>query len=322
METVTPLYPKTEGVLYSIVGMVCQSCINNLALFTQFKGKYNIDFINSILKASNEAQLMPNNKSRQAIKKNKRTDLVALNMGLCGNMLTLLKYIDESFDAGVADNMKQLAGASYYLKATRLNWEASTTMFGMAENFMNTYAKELAAGGLPDGFADDFATNADQFADALKGFLTYKNTAEEGTVAKVTANNALYTRLQAVMEDGKYIFRNDAALQKQFSYNALMKKAAGPGKTGCRIVLQATQSLLPITTATIYLQPGNHKLISENKGIYKSELPAGIYSFVITDPQFAGKSGNFTITPGAMRHIKFVLSPAVTETLSAQERVG
>ena len=315
MEKVISNYPGKEMVLYAVTEMGCENCLSVIDKFANVKKKYTPQWVQDLLKDNAAAKLMPNLDTRQGELSARGQVVADANAIVCADFLMLMLYVNDGFDEGAIENMRKVAGAGYYTEAAGGNWKSAATMGDMMVSFIGAYPTELATGGMPDTFAEVVTEATGRFADRLKTFNDYKSTVEKETAAKVMANNGVYKRLAGMMNDGRVIFKKDATLRKLFSYTALAKKVAKPGKTGYRVALQMETSLLPVETATVTAQPGNHSFSANKKGIVLAEMPEGTYQFVVSAPGWQPVAGEMKTHTGIMHRLKCVLKKAVAEEM-------
>ena len=327
MEKNKAKYPGTTAVLYLIVQIVCDLAMKRLKEFSLLKKKYTQAFFDDILESLDAAEAMPNDSSRKGTQSDKRTGLEDVNAIICKLFQTLLLYIEEGFDESRWKNMRQVAGGDFYDAAANSDWKASKTMQEMAILFMTKYAEELAAGDMPADFAANFAVQNTAFLAALLNFSTGKNTTGEETADKMMANNDLHKRIMGVMRDGRRIFVEDAALQKEFSYSAQRKLLGGQGTTGFRFSLKVSETLVPVEKASIQFLPSGEVFSEITDGVMMVYLPElkkdEVYSYLLTAPGYEEIAGTLVADTGVMHRVNLILKPEVMAVMgSAGEKVS
>ncbi len=320
-------YPGSQAALYLIVNVVCQLASKQLKAFADFKKKYTQEFIDAILASLKAAEALPNRDSRQGKQSIRRTTLENVNVSICNLFQMLLLYIEDGFEASQWADMRLMAGAGYYEAARKNGWAASKTMQEMAMEFMATYAADLAKGDMPDDFAANFAVQNEAFLAALLDFSTGKNIKSEGTTDKLTANNDLYVRIQALMRDGRRIFSGNETMMSQFSYDVQLRLVSGQGDTGFRFKLQEAETLVPIQTASVRFLPSGDVFDEVNEeGILLAHLPElkeGSYSYMLQCPGYEEVKGELAADTGVMHRVNLVLKPmAMSVTERKSEKIG
>ena len=309
-------YPGTEAALYLIVSVVCGLCLAQLKAFSNFKKRYTKEYIDDILASLKIAEAMPSISGRQGKQKSQRTTLQKLNQELCSLFQKLMLYMEAGFDESLWLEKRMAAGGDQYEAAKGNNWKASKTMQELAIAFMNDYAAELAAGDMPANFAADFAEKNGVFLATLVDYGTSKNTTVEDTADKLDANNALYTRIQTVMKDGRRIFEGDEVMMEQFSYMAQLRKWGGMGDTGFRFSLKEADTLVPVTTASVSFLPSglDFSMEEEETGVILVYLPElkkdELYSYLLTAPGYEEMAGTLVATTGVMHRVDLILKKA------------
>ena len=320
-------YPGTAAVLYLIVKIVCGLAGKQLTAFSNFKKKYTQAYLDAIAASLAAAEKMPNNKSRQAQQSDKRGALANVNTVICDLFQKLLLYIEDGFDESRWADMRKLAGADLYGAAGTDNWKASKEMQEMATDFMAKYPDELANGDMPDDFAANFGTQNTAFLSALLNFSTGKNENSGEAVDKLAANNDLYKSIQSLMRDGRRVFANDVAMQKQFSYTAQKKLLGGDAKTGFRFALREEKTLVAVTTASVEFLPSGDAFDEvSGEGVLLVHLPElkdkESYSYLLTAPGYEEVAGTLAATTGVMHRVDLILKKAVMSVEPKGEKVG
>lgn len=311
------MYAGTERVLYLIVAMVCKLCLKQLKDFSDFKAKYTTEYINAILENLSVVKALPSFESRQGDQGVLRKKMVKQNKLICRYFQRLLRYMTDGFDEDQMADMRRAAGGNLYDAARGNNWKASSDMQSNMSQFMVKYNVELTKGGMPAGFAQAFADDSAVFANLLDEFGTDKTSSGKDTQDKLTENNKLYKRIMNVMDDGKEIFVDDAAMVEQFSYRWLMMKLGGQGDTGFRFSLKAEGTLVPVTTASVsFLPSGSVFSIEEDETglipVYLPELKKDeFYSYLLTAPGYEEMAGTLVADTGVMHRVDLILKKAV-----------
>lgn len=282
---VEPAYPGSEEDFPTVTGMMCHSCIANIKDFSSHKPKYTKAFVQEIMDRSKAASLIPNLEQRQS-QSTSLGKVLSDNAGICAdNFLTLFSYMDSVFDESKLPSMKKMAGGAYYDTA-RKNWSDATTMNSMMITFTDTYNAELTAAGMPSAFPQKCIDDSAAFSTAFEVYEDYKGIAEQQRQDKVKANNGVYKSLTGIMKDGKFIYRNDEALRKQFTFSVVLSKVTKNTRTGFTIKVNASGEGETVSTSELRLEGEPQPFTANDKGIITAKVPEGIYKGTITAPGY------------------------------------
>ena len=327
-ETTKPLYPSRQEVLYLVVPKVCAICKEDLKDFYGFKKKYTQTFLDALEGAALDAQNMPNAKTRTSKQSLKHNSVEETNVSICEQFQDLLQYVEDGFEEKDLKDIRVLAGGDYYEAAANENWEASKTMQRMAIELMNTYPTELAKGFMPDEFAADFTELSGEFGKELTAMLMGKSTKKQQAGTKIEANNGVYKRLQALMKDGRKLYKKNKLKASQYSYAAQARMVGGAGNTGFRFSLKMEDTLVPVKEATISFLPSGEVFGDiDDKGVMLVHLPElkkdESYQYMLTSPGCEEMVGELIANTGVMHRVDLILKKAVMSVEgSSDEKVS
>ncbi len=308
MEKLVAKYPDSEETLYTVSDIVCQNCLEDLDLFAGHKKKYTLEYVNGILQWVADAEAIPNQDQRQSTQNMLRNAVAAAKNACCEGVLYFMTFIStDGFAEENIEALKKEAGDDYYPDAANDKWKATRTMNKMVLDFVKKYSKELSNAGLPDDFVASFTEKANSFSKALSSFNAYKLTAERLTAAKLTANNKAYTAVQGILVDGKYIFRNDPAKLKEYSYSGLARKVDHK-KSGFHITLTNPVTKKEIGNAVITFVESEKTFTSNENGVMDVELAAGTYTYTITAEGYEPASGTLEVDKSVMHRLDISLT--------------
>ena len=316
MEEIIAKYPDSEESLYIVSGMICQNCTDDLELFAAHKKKYTLEYVNGILKWVEDAEAIPNQDQRQSAQNMLRNALAAAKNNTCNLVLYFMTFITtDGFPEENIEALKKEAGDDYYVDATRDNWKSARTMNRMVIDFVKKYSKELSDADLPAEFITNFTNASAAFNKALSSYNAYKLTAERLTASKLTANNKVYTAVQGILNDGKYIFRNDPAKLREYSYSALSRKVVHK-KSGFHITLTNPVTTAGIEDAVITFVESDKTYTSNENGVMDVELAQGTYTYTITAEGYLPFEGTLQVDKNVMHRLDISLT---AKTLSVEK---
>ena len=313
MATSVSAYSADEETFYAAAGKGWKQCTQQQQDFLKFNVTYTSEYIASAVAALQAAKDLPNLEARQGVQTRMKTILDSATVNCNSLVQDLYTIIGRCFPQNQVESLRSEAGSSYYLAATGGNWKSADTLYGMVTAFLIAYNADLIKGKMPADFPAQFASGYDDFSKASDNYSVAKDNLTKGGTAKQNANNAVYATLRPMLDDGQAIYRKNAAMRKFFSFRALIKMVAAPGKTGIRFKLQQAVSLLPVSNSSITMQPGNYTLYADKNGIAIETMPGGKYTFTITTPGTKTITQEVKITTGVVRHINLVLDTAIEE---------
>lgn len=309
-----PIYHCTQSELYICCRLGFTSCSENLAAFTAFKSKYTPAYITTNLAAVDAAENMPGNQARSAQSETYRLELVELANTCRSNFQNLKRYIDEAFAPAMQKPQYEAAGQQYYEKASQNNWAALTSLNTYADNYIAANTATLSSAGyMPPTFATKYTTDRDAFAAKHLQFMNQEEQDEEGTQAKIIANNDIYNSLINMCLDGQEIFKNDTAKYKQFVFAEILIKASSAGVAGLRGKVTSTVDGSAIEGALVTVLETSATTTTDADGNYLLKpIPAGKYSIrFVAAPQYNDKViQNVNISTGVTSTLDTELDPA------------
>ena len=114
------------------------------------------------------------------------------------------------------------AGKASYRAGQQGNWDSVTVMNTTVLDFVAAHAAELTAGGLPGNYVASMTTASSNFGTAYAAYLNKRKRNTELTDEKLKADNALKAKVQDLCEDGRKVFRLNAAVRKEFTFSAVL----------------------------------------------------------------------------------------------------
>jgi hypothetical protein len=306
-------YRCTQAELYLCCRLGFTSCSENLAAFTAFKSKYTSTYITTNLAAIDAAENLPGNQARSAQSETYRLELVELGNTCRSNFQSLKRYIDEAFAPEMQKPQYEAAGQQYYEKASQNNWAALSSLNTYADNYITAHTAILSSAGyMPSTFATQYSTDRDAFTAKHLQFMNQEEQDEEGTQAKIIANNDIYTSLINMCLDGQEIFKNDTAKYKQFVFADILIKASSAGTAGIRGKVTSSVDSSPIANAAIQILDTSYTTATDADGNYLIKpLAVGRYDVRFSAPPLYRDKviNNFQISTGTTSTLDAELDP-------------
>jgi hypothetical protein len=326
-----PEYPCSQQDLYTIVETGWQSYAEFLADFMNLSTLYTAATGTDQLAALAAARAMPDEDSRNEVHKTLRVQLSGLAETCLITWSDMSTYIRDGFPANEYENKRIAAGANYYAGAAHENWDDVKGLMQNGIAFVNANTATLTTGGMPATFVADMTAARDAFEVKHQAFLHAEEDSKVLTDEKITANNALYRALTKMNEDGKKIFRNNAAVREQFTFERIWELVSGNGGgsgTGVPstiielgIYTYDEDTLEPIAGATFSVlnAPGNLVVSATTDSLGMTELKITGYAadedavleVELVAPGYETASGTMDMRAGNYYSLDFGMVPLV-----------
>ncbi|MBP9151321.1 MAG: carboxypeptidase regulatory-like domain-containing protein [Flavobacteriales bacterium] len=221
-------YPCGQQDLYTIIETGWGSYAEQLPRFSNLSTKYTAVVGAGQLLLLAAAQAMPDEDSREEVHKSYRVQLKHLADTCLITWSDMGTYIRDAFPEDEYENKRIAAGYNYYEGAAHENWDDVKGLMQSGLLFLNANATVLATdGGMPATFITAFETAKNAFGLKHQAFLQAEELTKVMTDEKIVANNALYRSLMKMFEDGKKIFREEAAIREQFTFDRVLALVNG-----------------------------------------------------------------------------------------------
>ena len=217
-------YTCSQAALYAGLELAWKSQLLYDSAFAAENSQYVPGLAAAKIAAIEAAQRLPGGHISEAKAESKRILLLAKLGALIDRWNWLKRYIRKAYKGNFYKPMIMSAGKAQYKKAYNMNWECALSLGSAAQTFIAKHSAELMSdGGMPAGFPAGFATVNTEFAQLYADYMKARQFVFEETDAKILANNAIYADGRAMMEDGKHIFRMQAAIRYRFTWEKILK---------------------------------------------------------------------------------------------------
>jgi hypothetical protein len=301
-------YRSAQGDLYTVVETICGSYDDHSADFIAYSSLYTATTGSDLLTAVASARAMPDEGQRKADHSIKRKELDDQRVVCLTYWQQLTSYIRDGFPANLYDDVEQAAGQGYYEIALNGNWDSVRSLMDSANSFILHMTAELTAGGMPVTFATDVTTASTTFATLHNDFLQSEEASKVGTDAKIMANNLIYREVMRICEDGKRIYRNNAAVREEFTFDRVLdlirNLQSGHGVLGTTTDVSTGLVLGQVHLLLEELQDdGSYTFVADmmsaNDGTYKfNGVVDGSYRLTASKVGFASMESSFTVAGG------------------------
>ncbi len=292
-------YSTPQEILYSVCLAAWNVCSDNLQKFTDLKAFYTEAFITSSLASVNAAKLLPGSRQTVAARKEARINLTNGTRQVQTNWQLLKVYITKAFSKDLVKTKLEAAGSALYTKASVDNWSAVRSLIDTANTFITNNLDALTANdNMPASFQTVFHEDGTSCIDLSILFAQIDMAKEMATTQKLEANNAIYASVIEMLKDGQQIFKDDAAVKRQFTFSYLVSLYQGEGSASLKgyIVNDLNQ---PVEGVVIQSQDLKYISITNNKGYYRiTRIAEGTYTFNITCPGYEPLMHIFTFAAG------------------------
>jgi hypothetical protein len=223
-------YPVAQKDLYTIIQLGWTSYTEHLPAFQALKTSYTAATATDQLAALEAARLLPDEDTRTDVHRTLRITLAARAEDCIRKWNILLSYIRDGFPSDQYESKKISAGHRYYRTATQLDWDSVSELMTQGYSFIISNNAPLTTGGMPPTFPAEFEALREGFRQNHLQFTNALDNDSQAVDAKITANNELYRALTRMLEDGRRIFTDNAAIREQFVLQNLIDIVDGPGQ--------------------------------------------------------------------------------------------
>jgi len=327
------LYNCSQSELYAICTIGWNSYSENQLDFEAFNTLYTVALGADAYTELEAAVNLPSFQER-----NEATEVAYIELTKAHNLCltkwkTLRAYIKSSYPTDIQKPKIESAGSDNYSKAANRNWDQTYVLLTAGQNFINNNTAELTTGGMPPTFAAEYETAFSEFGDLYVAFTDFEQDEQEGTDAKIEANNAIYLKLTRMFEDAQIIYQNDASKRERFIFKQLKEMITNTSSNNTipadtiivtGKVIDAT-TLIPIANASVSTTLNSNTsafgVVTDSNGNYQFPIPglspqpdsSGPSSIIINAQasDHTSESKQLTYVPGNQYQLNFELQPAV-----------
>ena len=312
MKQIKVKYGVSQEILYTICKTAWDLCSSYLTQFTNLKAYYTADFITASKQAVDDAKALPSTVQTVTDRKAARIALVAGTKQVQANWQLLKIYIVKAYDKSMVDTKLDAAGAAFYNKASVDNWSGVRSLIDAANIFIAANLADLTANqNMPAGFQTTFANDGNDCTELSNNFFGRNIQKQMATGAKIDANNAIYASVIEMLKDGQQIFKDDAAVKKQFTFSRLVSVYRGEGSASLR-GLVVNNLNLPVEGVTITSMDQKYAATTNVKGRYRiSRIAEGSYTFTVTCPGYTPVEQVINFVAGTASTANFELANAI-----------
>ena len=299
MKKLKPEYGISQEILYTICLSAWVLCEQYLTQFAALKAYYTLDFISIAQLGVQDAKAMPSTVQTVTSRKAARIDLLAATKQVQANWQLLKVYMVKAYDKDMLKTKLDAAGAAFYNKASVDNWSGVRSLIDAANIFIAANLGDLTANdNMPQSFQVKFQSDSSTCIELSTIFFGLNMEKQMATSAKINANNAIYASVMEMLKDGQQIFKEDAALKKQFTFSKLVGVYKGEGSASLRGRIVNNLNL-PVEGATIISRDQKYTATTNAKGHYRiSRIAEGSYTFTVTCPGYIPVDQVITFTAG------------------------
>ncbi len=286
-------YPMSQADLYLLLPLAWQHYADHQAAFGAYKKtKYTPKLADEAIARAEAAMKLPSLQARGAMPEATRVELVKQTDEFLDVWNLLDGYIEEAFKAdGTYKTKREGAGAKLYDKVLHEDWGAANDMVNQALAFVAENLDVLKVQGeMDDDFVLRLQAEGEDVRRVVRRYLKEQNDAEDGTNAKVLANEACFAEFQAMSRDAQRIFRRHPAIAAKFQAQTLLATIRGTRQAGIRGVVTDADGQ-DVAGATVAV-PGvaGATAVTDEDGRYFIPLASGTYTVVVSGEGFAEKT--------------------------------
>ncbi len=172
----------------------------------------------------------------------------------------------------------------------------------------------MQKGTMPETFEADYNQAKDTYDTEHLEYGQAKGNATDGTVDKITANNALHAAVQEMFGDAQIVFADRKTIARQFSYQAV-KRLVSKDLSGIHfsVINMVAGKPKPVTTAFVTTDESEEVLPVNKRGVLNLIMKVGVHSVTVSAPGFAPYSGVVKVDAGVMHRVKIELVKTAVE---------
>jgi Carboxypeptidase regulatory-like domain len=314
-------YNCSQEDLYNACRIAWDLCASKSSDFGAFKSKYTPAFIARNRADVEAAARLPDAAARRAIAQSARMDMFPLRDTVVKYSGWLKSYIDDGFELSKREIMYNAACQSYLAKAKGENWGNVTALGSSTIQFIEENLATLTANdNMPTDFLQRVKDVTAAFKAAYATWLLADTAASDQTDVKIMSNNTIYNNVIAMLTDGQRLFKEDAAIAKQFSFATILAQIQDTKNAGLAGKVTQVGGKIPIVGAKVSIDGTDQFVLTDSDGKYElSPLSMGTYSITITFDTFITQTfADLVIRTGTMSRLNVQLTRSIGNTLLPQ----
>jgi len=306
-------YPGAMSTMYATSRILMENCKTNQATFAAFKGLYTQAYFDSIIDAIDAAQALPSDEARSLEHITLRNDLTAMAKSCLSKWQALKLYIKTAYAEALWTANWNAAGWNSYADAGNNNWDKVSELMSEGSVYLSTHADELKENeNMPDAFVAEFDALADEFNATYSLFIHAREDAMVGSESKVEANNAVYARVIACGEDGQFLFEDNEAMRRQFSYSAISELVSPSGSSTLIVTVTNAETGMALSGAEVHVDGTERTVVTNADGRAEiGALAAGATSGTIIRDGYADTTFSTTLGTGTTTRIESAMSALI-----------
>ncbi len=273
-------YPCSQADLYAVCRIGWNSFVENQPDFEVLNTIYTPAYGTDALAEINAALNLPGFQERDEAQEVFHIQMKQAHGEAIASWKALRSYIKHAYPAELQKPKIESAGYDHYAKAANLNWAETQLLLVAGQHFISNNTSDLTTGGMPATFAAEYGPKSSDFLTLYDQFTDAEQVSQEGTDAKVKANNAIFKKLSNMFEDAQIIYEHAPSKRERFVFThvyALITRSSGSTSIPTdAIVFEGTVTDrvtgLPISNASINTTPNGSletfTAVTDQNGIY------------------------------------------------------
>lgn len=309
-------YNCSQAELYMACRAAWRLCRKNLADFSAFKTKYTADFIDQNMAEIEDADYQQDVNARYVESEGLRMDLVKAKDDILVAYRHLQAYIDDAYMGEMRGKMYNASGKPFYERASQCKWASVSGLLRGAIPFIEENRMLLVANNnMPESFIAKFKQLQTRFDGIHAQYNDSDADASDKTSAKIVANNAIYEKMVAVLDDGKRLYAGDAEMAKNFMLTSIMSQVSGNKQAGIDGRITKIDKKNPVKNAKITVLNSNNVGVTNKMGRYSIyPLAAATYSVLIEADGFESITvKDIQVKTGVMKRVSVILKAVAVE---------
>lgn len=229
-------YSVAMWLLYQTCRQLISNCEKKLSEFAAFSAAYTVAFLTGLKTQVDDAEALPSEEARAMEHSKLLEELKPLFKTCQKKFMYLKRYITFAYDKQYWEINWNSCGWDMY--DTEMNWSEARNMYAKALQYINEHSADLLANNnMPATFEADFKADVILFNKKVADFGDAKIAAQEGTDAKIDANNELYAKIiTSICEVGQVIAESDT-VKNEFSFEKMSEMISPVGAAGLKGVV-------------------------------------------------------------------------------------